>query len=62
MLGTAAPVRHLSWAAGQLEAAVAAGAARFSPEQHQQPRRLSFQIHGQAGPSSYRFGHDTGTG
>ena len=49
-------------AAGQLEAAVAAGAARFSPEQHQQPRRLSFQIHGQAGPSSYRFGHDTGTG
>ena len=29
---------------------------------HEQPKRLSFQIHGQEGPNSYRFGYDTGLG
>ena len=47
---------------GGLEAAVQAGARHYSPEQYQDPQRLSFQIHGQQGPHSYRFGHDTGLG
>ena len=29
---------------------------------HEPPKRLSFQIHGQEGPNSYRFGYDTGLG
>ena len=47
---------------GGLEAAVQAGARHYRPEQYQDPQRLSFQIHGQEGPHSYRFGHDTGLG
>jgi len=45
-----------------IEAAVAAGAAAYHADGHEQPKRLSFQIHGQEGPNSYRFGYDTGLG
>ena len=47
---------------GGLQAAVEAGARHYQPENYQDPKRLAFQIHGQEGPSSYRFGHDTGIG
>ena len=47
---------------GGLEAAVLAGASLYKAEQYNQPQRLAFQIHGQQGPESYRFGHDTGVG
>jgi len=47
---------------GSLEAAVVAGAAGYNAERYDEPQRLSFQIHGQEGPHSYRFGHDTGVG
>jgi hypothetical protein len=29
---------------------------------YQNEERLSFQIHGQEGPHSYRYGYDTGNG
>jgi len=45
-----------------IEAAVAAGAAAYHADGHEPPKRLSFQIHGQEGPNSYRFGYDTGLG
>jgi len=45
-----------------IEAAVAAGAAAYPGEGYKDPERLSFQIHGQEGPNSYRFGYDTGVG
>jgi hypothetical protein len=45
-----------------IEAAVAAGAAAYPGEGYSDPQRLSFQIHGQEGPNSYRFGYDTGVG
>jgi hypothetical protein len=45
-----------------LEAAVAAGAAAYNGETYSEPQRLQFQIHGQGGPNSYRFGYDTGLG
>jgi len=45
-----------------IEAAVAAGAAAYPGEGYKDPERLSFQIHGQEGPHSYRFGYDTGVG
>jgi len=47
---------------GGLEAAVIAGAEGYRAEGYKEPQRLSFQIHGQEGPHSYRFGHDTGLG
>ena len=47
---------------GGLEAAVVAGANHYRAEHYDQPQRLAFQIHGQEGPKSYRFGHDTGVG
>jgi len=46
----------------KLEAAVSAGAANYNAETYDDPKRLSFQIHGQGGPNSYRFGYDTGVG
>merc|ERR1712038_389814 len=52
-----APVEQKS-----IEAAVAAGAAAYHGENYADPQRLSFQIHGQKGPHSYRFGYDTGLG
>jgi hypothetical protein len=45
-----------------LEAAVALGAANYIPENYDAPKRLAFQIHGQDGPNSYRYGYDTGVG
>jgi len=45
-----------------IEAAVSAGAAAYNKEGYKEPERLSFQIHGQEGPNSYRFGYDTGVG
>jgi hypothetical protein len=45
-----------------IEAAVAAGAAAYPGEGYNDAQRLSFQIHGQEGPHSYRFGYDTGVG
>jgi len=45
-----------------IEAAVAAGAANYNGETYEDPKRLQFQIHGQEGPHSYRFGYDTGIG
>jgi len=45
-----------------LEAAVAAGAAAYPVENYADPKRLSFQIHGQGGPNAYKFGYDTGVG
>lgn len=45
-----------------IEAAVAAGAAAYPGEAYGDEKRLSFQIHGQEGPHSYRFGYDTGVG
>ena len=45
-----------------IEAAVLAGAGHYRAEQYDLPSRLAFQIHGQQGPLSYRFGHDTGVG
>merc|ERR1719206_671386 len=53
---------HLPQGRGSLEAAVAAGAAGYNAQSYNEPQRLSFQIHGQEGPHSYRFGHDTGVG
>jgi len=53
---------------GQLEASVLAGAEAYGvaarPEGgvYQNEERLSFQIHGQDGPHSYRYGYDTGNG
>jgi len=52
---------------GQLEASVLAGAEAYGvaarPEGvYQNEERLSFQIHGQEGPNSYRYGYDTGNG
>ena len=46
----------------RLQASVIAGAAGYNAEGYKEPQRLSFQIHGQEGPHSYRFGHDTGLG
>ena len=31
-------------------------------EGYAQPQKVAFQIHGQEGPHSYRFGYDTGAG
>jgi len=45
-----------------IEAAVNAGAAGYPGESYAEPQRLAFQVHGQQGPHSYRFGYDTGTG
>jgi len=45
-----------------IEAAVNAGAAGYTKENYEEPQRLSFQVHGQEGPNSYRFGYDTGIG
>jgi len=45
-----------------LEAAVRAGAAAYNKGAYEEPKRLNFQIHGQEGPHSYRFGYDTGVG
>merc|ERR1711962_1793498 len=44
-----------------LESAVHAGAAAYNGDVAA-PQRLSFQIHGQDGPHSYRYGYDTGVG
>ena len=33
-----------------------------SQESYSQPQKVSFQIHGQGGPHSYRYGYDTGVG
>ena len=32
------------------------------PVEYEQSQKMQFQIHGQQGPESYRFGHDTGNG
>ncbi|XP_023341273.1 uncharacterized protein LOC111711216 [Eurytemora carolleeae] len=45
-----------------IQDAVAAGAAAYNGAAYEEPKRLSFQIHGQEGPNSYRFGYDTGEG
>ena len=45
-----------------LEGAVVRGVSGFSPERFEEPKKIQFQIHGQGGPHSYRFGHDTGIG
>ena len=45
-----------------LQAAVVPRAAGYNAEDYNEPQRLPFQIHGQQGPNSYRFGHDTGLG
>ena len=34
----------------------------YFQEAYNQPQKVSFQIHGQGGPHSYRFGYDTGVG
>jgi len=48
---------------GSLEANVLAGANSYQPDGvYQNEERLSFQIHGQEGPNSYRYGYDTGNG
>jgi len=45
-----------------IEAAVHAQAAGGVGVGYTNPQRLSFQIHGQDGPNSYRYGYDTGVG
>jgi len=45
-----------------IEKAVAAGAAGYNADEYEEAKRLAFQIHGQEGPDSYRFGYDTGVG
>lgn len=45
-----------------IQEAVAKGAANYNGDTYEDPKRLSFQIHGQDGPNSYRFGYDTGIG
>lgn len=45
-----------------IEAAVAAGANQYQADEYEEAKRLAFQIHGQEGPDSYRFGYDTGVG
>merc|ERR1719412_2976789 len=45
-----------------LEASVHAAAAGYTGESYADAKRLAFQIHGQGGPHSYRFGYDTGVG
>ena len=34
----------------------------YFQEGYAQPQKVAFQIHGQEGPHSYRFGYDTGAG
>ena len=34
----------------------------FAPVEYEESQKMQFQIHGQEGPHSYRFGHDTGNG
>ena len=38
------------------------GGKHFGPVEYEQSQKMQFQIHGQEGPESYRFGHDTGSG
>lgn len=57
--GLSPPVPHDQ---SSIQSAVAAGAAAYRHAGYEQPKRLSFQIHGQEGPHSYRFGYDTGIG
>lgn len=49
-----------------LEAAIVQGAEAYgaqpNPGVYQTEDRLSFQIHGQQGPHSYKYGYDTGNG
>jgi len=45
-----------------IEKAVAAGANGYNADEYEEAKRLAFQIHGQEGPHSYRFGYDTGVG
>merc|ERR1711892_754701 len=45
-----------------LEGAVYSGAAAYKAENYEEPKRIQFQIHGQDGPNSYRYGYDTGIG
>jgi len=46
-----------------LEASVQAAAAGYpGGEAYNSPQKVAFQIHGQGGPHSYRFGYDTGVG
>jgi len=58
-LSESAPVPHHQT---DLEASVQAAAAGYQGEAYNQPQKVSFQIHGQGGPHSYRFGYDTGVG
>lgn len=34
----------------------------YGPVEYEENQKMQFQIHGQEGPQSYRFGHDTGLG
>jgi len=34
----------------------------YAPVDYEESQKMQFQIHGQEGPQSYRFGHDTGIG
>jgi hypothetical protein len=48
---------------GDLQASVLAGAQSYNPDGvYQSEDRIQFQIHGQDGPHSYRYGYDTGNG
>ena len=38
------------------------GDKNFGRVEYEQSQKMQFQIHGQEGPESYRFGHDTGNG
>lgn len=38
------------------------GDSLYAPVEYEQSQKMQFQIHGQEGPHSYRFGHDTGDG
>ena len=42
--------------------AITREATRYSAGNYAEPKKVQFQIHGQGGPNSYRFGHDTGIG
>ena len=56
------PHYHQSLHGHDLQGAIVREATGYRAEKFAEPKKIQFQIHGQGGPNSYRFGHDTGIG
>ena len=56
------PYYHQTLHHDHLQEEIAREATRFTASNYVEPKKVQFQIHGQGGPNSYRFGHDTGIG